>query len=51
MNRKLFTILTALMWIAHPLTALRYSQIWEAAAGAHGHALRGRRPSERMDAA
>ena len=30
MNRKLFTILTAVMWIAIPLTALRYWQVWEA---------------------
>lgn len=30
MNRKLFTILTALMWIAIPLTALRYWQVWDA---------------------
>jgi hypothetical protein len=29
MNRKLFTILTALMWIAIPLTALRYWQVWD----------------------
>ena len=28
MNRKSFTILTALMWIALPLTALRYAQVW-----------------------
>ncbi len=28
MNRKAFTILTALMWIALPLTALRYAQVW-----------------------
>jgi hypothetical protein len=30
MNRKLFTILTALMWVAIPLTALRYWQVWDA---------------------
>ena len=30
MNRKLFTILTGLMWIAIPLTALRYWQVWDA---------------------
>jgi hypothetical protein len=30
MNRKLFTILTALMWTALPLTALRYWQVWDA---------------------
>jgi Protein of unknown function (DUF1648) len=30
MNRKLFTILTALMWIALPLTALRFWQVWDA---------------------
>lgn len=30
MNRKLFTILTGLMWIAIPLTALRYGQVWDA---------------------
>src|SRR5215471_1238777 len=29
MNRKLFTLLTALMWIALPLTALRYWQVWD----------------------
>jgi Protein of unknown function (DUF1648) len=29
MNRKLFTILTALMWLALPLTALRYAQVWD----------------------
>jgi hypothetical protein len=29
MNRKLFTILTALMWLALPLTALRYGQVWD----------------------
>lgn len=29
MNRRLFTTLTALMWIALPLTALRYAQVWE----------------------
>ncbi|MGC2194424.1 MAG: DUF1648 domain-containing protein [Terriglobales bacterium] len=29
MNRKLFTILTALLWIALPLTALRYAQVWD----------------------
>jgi hypothetical protein len=29
MNRRLFTILTALMWIAIPLTALRYAQVWD----------------------
>jgi len=28
MNRKPFAILTALMWIALPLTALRYAQVW-----------------------
>ena len=28
MNRRLFTILTALMWLALPLTALRYAQSW-----------------------
>ena len=28
MNRKAFTILTALMWIALPLTALLYAQAW-----------------------
>jgi hypothetical protein len=28
MNRKSFTILTVLMWIALPLTALRYAQVW-----------------------
>lgn len=28
MNRRLFTILTALMWLALPLTALRYWQVW-----------------------
>lgn len=28
MNRKSFAILTALMWIALPLTALRYAQVW-----------------------
>jgi uncharacterized protein DUF1648 len=28
MNRKFFTILTALMWIALPLTALLYAQAW-----------------------
>ena len=30
MNRKLFIILTGLMWIAIPLTALRYWQVWDA---------------------
>jgi hypothetical protein len=30
MNRKLFTILTALLGIALPLTALRYGQVWDA---------------------
>jgi Protein of unknown function (DUF1648) len=30
MNRKLFTTLTALMWIALPLTALRFWQVWDA---------------------
>ncbi len=30
MNRRLFTILTALMWLALPLTALRYAQSWTA---------------------
>lgn len=29
MNRKLFTILTALMWLALPFTALRYAQVWD----------------------
>lgn len=29
MNRKLFTILTALMWVALPGTALRYWQVWD----------------------
>jgi len=29
MNRKLFGILTGLMWIAIPLTALRYWQVWD----------------------
>jgi hypothetical protein len=29
MNRRLFTTLTALMWIALPLTALRYAQVWD----------------------
>lgn len=29
MNRRLFTTLTALMWIALPLTALRYTQVWD----------------------
>jgi hypothetical protein len=29
MNRKLFAILTALMWLALPLTALRYAQVWD----------------------
>ena len=28
MDRKSFAILTALMWIALPLTALRYAQVW-----------------------
>src|SRR6201987_5205079 len=30
MNRKLFIVLTALMWIAIPVTALRYWQVWDA---------------------
>jgi hypothetical protein len=30
MTRKLFIVLTALMWIAIPLTALRYWQVWDA---------------------
>ena len=30
MNRRLFTILTALMWLALPLTAMRYAQSWNA---------------------
>jgi hypothetical protein len=30
MNRRLFTILTALIWLALPLTALRYAQSWNA---------------------
>jgi len=34
MNRRLFTILTALMWLALPLTALRYAQSWNALPGA-----------------
>jgi hypothetical protein len=29
MNRRLFTILTVLMWLALPLTALRYWQVWD----------------------
>jgi hypothetical protein len=29
MNRKHFTILTALMWVALPLTALRYWLVWD----------------------
>jgi len=29
MNRRLFTILTALMWIALILTAMRYAQVWD----------------------
>jgi hypothetical protein len=29
MNRKLFTILTALMWVMLPLTALCYWQVWD----------------------
>jgi hypothetical protein len=29
MKRKLFTILIALMWLALPLTALRYAQVWD----------------------
>jgi hypothetical protein len=29
MNRKSFAILTALMWLALPLTALRYAQVWD----------------------
>jgi hypothetical protein len=28
MNRKPFTILTVLMWLALPLTGLRYAQVW-----------------------
>jgi hypothetical protein len=28
MKRKLFAILTALMWLALPLVALRYAQVW-----------------------
>jgi len=28
MNRKLFITLTALMWVALPLNALRYAQVW-----------------------
>jgi len=28
MNRKLYTILTACMWLALPVTALRYWQVW-----------------------
>jgi hypothetical protein len=30
MNRRLFIILTALMWLALPLTTLRYAQSWNA---------------------
>ena len=30
MNRRLFTMLTALMWLALPLAALRYAQSWNA---------------------
>ncbi len=29
MKRKLFVILTALMWLAIPLVALRYAQVWD----------------------
>ena len=29
MKRKLFAILIALMWLALPLTALRYAQVWD----------------------
>jgi len=29
MNRKLFPILTAMMWLALPLTAVRYWQVWD----------------------
>jgi len=29
MNRRFFTILTALLWLALPLTALRYGQVWD----------------------
>lgn len=29
MTRKSFAILTALMWLALPLTALRYAQVWD----------------------
>ena len=29
MKRKLFAILTALMWLAVPLVALRYAQVWD----------------------
>jgi Protein of unknown function (DUF1648) len=29
MKRKLFAILTALMWLAVPFVALRYAQVWE----------------------
>jgi Protein of unknown function (DUF1648) len=29
MNRRLFTILTVLMWLSLPLTALRYAQVWD----------------------
>ena len=29
MNRRWFTILSALMWMALPLTALRYRQVWD----------------------
>jgi hypothetical protein len=29
MNRRRFTILTALMWLALPLSALRYWQVWD----------------------
>jgi len=34
MTRKAFTIATALMWLALPLTALRYAQSWSALPGA-----------------
>src|SRR5258707_6483114 len=29
MNRKPFSILTAMMWLVLPLTALRYGQVWD----------------------
>jgi Protein of unknown function (DUF1648) len=29
MNRRFFTILTALMWLSLPLTVLRYAQVWD----------------------